>query len=66
MQVTKYCGGVAKGFTTVAGIVLTAFVRTMLDPNASVSPNLIVAGVLVTASIYMQTSKSKEPKVKTA
>jgi hypothetical protein len=59
--VTKYAGGVAKGFAIVAGIVVTAFVTNSTkaaDAEVADNTNLFIAGGLVATSIYLQATGS--------
>ncbi|CAD7929185.1 unnamed protein product [Amoebophrya sp. A25] len=52
-QVTKYVGGVAKGFTIVCGIVLTAIINAVMQGKIP-SLSLYAAVILVMASVFLQ------------
>jgi UDP-sugar transporter A1/2/3 len=53
--VTKYAGGVLKGFALIAGIILTGFVQWAFEGKA-LGPNTWVAVALVSVSIYLHSS----------
>ncbi|CAD7941266.1 unnamed protein product [Amoebophrya sp. A120] len=59
-QVTKYVGGVAKGFTIVCGIVLTAVLNVMLQGRYPSQP-LVGAVGLVILSVYLQATAASRP-----
>jgi UDP-sugar transporter A1/2/3 len=51
-QVTKYAGGVEKGFALIAGIVVTGFTEFLLF-DKPLENKMIVAGLLVSVSMYL-------------
>lgn len=53
--VTKYAGGVVKGFALIAGIIITGFAQWLLD-GKKLEINTWIAVVLVSASIYLHSS----------
>ena len=52
---TKYAGGVRKGFALIAGIIITGFAQWVLDAKA-LEANTWIAVTLVSLSIYLHTS----------
>jgi len=62
--VTKYAGGVKKGFALIAGLLITAFASWIID-NKKLRINDWLALVIVAISIYLHSAKF-EAKVKTA
>lgn len=53
--VTKYAGGVVKGFALIAGLIITGFAQWIID-NKALQPKDWVACVLVALSIYLHSS----------
>lgn len=53
--VTKYAGGVVKGFSLIAGIIITGFAQFLLDGKPLGMKDLIGV-VLVSVSIYLHSS----------
>jgi UDP-sugar transporter A1/2/3 len=51
-QVTKYAGGVEKGFALIAGIVVTGITEFVLF-DKPLENKMIVAGALVSVSMYL-------------
>jgi len=62
--VTKYAGGVKKGFALIAGLLITAFASWIID-DKKLRINDWLALVIVAISIYLHSAKF-EAKVKTA
>ena len=54
-MVTKYAGGVRKGFALIAGIIITGFVQWALE-GKELQTNSWVAVGLVSLSIYLHAS----------
>lgn len=59
--VTKYAGGVVKGFALIAGIIITAFAQYLLD-NKPIGTNHWIAVALVSLSIYLHTKPPGQRK----
>ena len=59
--VTKYAGGVSKGFALIAGIIVTAIVEYIFDGKPLGSKHIWSAG-LVSLSIWIHSSFKFEPK----
>lgn len=53
--VTKYAGGVLKGFALIAGIILTGFVQWAFE-GKPLGANTWIAVVLVSVSIYLHSN----------
>lgn len=53
--VTKYAGGVVKGFALIAGIIITGFAQWFIE-GKQLEANTWIAVVLVSISIYLHTS----------
>jgi len=53
--VTKYAGGVVKGFALIAGIIITGFAQWFLE-GKQLRANDWIAVILVSISIYLHTS----------
>lgn len=63
--VTKYAGGVTKGFALIAGIIVTAVADYLVD-GIPLGPQHLVSTLLVSLSIYLHSSfKYVEKKAKT-
>lgn len=62
--VTKYAGGVKKGFALIAGLLITAFASWIID-NKKLRINDWLAFVIVAISIYLHSAKY-EVKIKSA
>lgn len=54
-MVTKYAGGVTKGFALIAGIIVTAIADYLVD-GIPLGPQHLVSTVLVSLSIYLHNS----------
>lgn len=54
-QVTKYAGGVVKGFALIAGLIVTGFANWLIDGKPLGTKDL-VAVVLVSLSIFLHSS----------
>lgn len=52
---TKYAGGVLKGFALIAGIILTGFVQWAFE-GKTLGANTWVAVLLVSISIYLHSN----------
>eukprot|EP00947_MAST-08B_sp_MAST-8B-sp1_P006322 g6322.t1 len=61
--VTKYAGGVRKGFTVIIGICITAFAKLAVYGEA-LSPQTLVALPLVTVACWLHISFPTKPKEK--
>ena len=64
--VTKYAGGVTKGFALIAGIIITAIADYLVD-GIPLGPQHLLSAILVSLSIYLHNTykyveKSKEKK----
>ena len=53
--VTKYAGGVVKGFALIAGLIITGFAQWIIDGKPLVSKDWVAVG-LVSFSIYLHSS----------
>lgn len=53
--VTKYAGGILKGFALIAGLILTAFVSWIID-NKTLRSNDWIAMIIVALSIYLHSN----------
>ena len=60
--VTKYAGGVVKGFALIAGIIITGFAEWLLD-GKKLEIKTWIAVVLVSLSIYLHSSYPYVPKL---
>ena len=60
--VTKYAGGVVKGFALIAGIIITAFAQWLVD-SKPVGFNHWIAVALVSLSIYLHNTKRFDQKL---
>ncbi len=61
--VTKYAGGVTKGFALIAGIIVTAIADYLVD-GTPLGPQHFVSTILVSLSIYLHSSYKWEDKAK--
>lgn len=62
--VTKYAGGVRKGFALIAGLLITAFASWIID-NKKLRLNDWLAFIIVALSIYLHSAKfEKKEKLK--
>lgn len=59
-QVTKYAGGVVKGFALIAGIIITGLAQWVVE-GKPLRPRDAVAVALVSVSIYLH-SKYPPPR----
>jgi len=57
--VTKYAGGVTKGFALIAGIVITGLVQWVVE-NKPLGPKDWIAVLLVSVSIYLHSLKQQD------
>ena len=63
--VTKYAGGVKKGFALIAGLLITAFASWIIDKK-KLRVNDWLALIIVAISIYLHSAKFDEKKEKVA
>jgi len=63
--VTKYAGGVVKGFALIAGIIITGIAQFLIDGKPLGTKDL-VGVILVSISIYLHSKYPYKAKAKTS